>query len=415
MMAAALRLAGGSARSAARPFAGTAQVPRRWLAATPETIAALNNGHPRNNVPESVKAKVGMDLHHRPSHPLTTIKAGIADAFASLPAGEGGIARPKFKLFDDESPIVTVKQNFDDLLAPPDHVMRQPSDTFYVDEERLLRCHTSAHQTEKLREGNTAFLVAADCYRRDEIDATHYPVFHQVEGLRVFGPDELPPGLPCDATHPETRDFVCRDLRACLDHMVDGLFGADVERKWSDDYFPFTDPSFELEIQYNGKWLELLGCGMVHRDIMTNCGLGDRVGWAFGIGLERVAMARFGIPDIRLFWTDDERFHKQFDGSMDTRFESYSKYPPCNKDVAFWTPPGLHANDVYETIRETAGDLVESVELIDEFTHPKTGRHSTCYRVCYRSMDRSLTNAEVDLLQEQVRDRLSNFLGVELR
>jgi len=380
------------------------------------TVAeALNNGHPRNNVPDSVKAKVGMELHNREGHPLWTIKRAIADSFAGLPPGEGGIPRPEFRLFDKEEPVVTVKQNFDDLLAPADHVMRRPSDTFYVDEDRLLRCHTSAHQTEKLRAGERAFLVAADCFRRDEVDSTHYPVFHQMEGLRVFGEGDFPEGVSGDPEDPETVAYVSRDLQGCLSGMASSLFGEGARCRWNDDYFPFTDPSFELEIWNGGDWMELLGCGVVHRDIMASCGLGGRVGWAFGIGLERVAMARFGIPDIRLFWTEDDRFHSQFDGTLASSFKPYSKYPPCHKDVAFWVPDGLHPNDVFETVREVAGDLVESVELLDAFTHPETARESTCYRVNYRSMDRSLTNEEVDALQMQVRERLVGRLGVELR
>jgi phenylalanyl-tRNA synthetase alpha chain len=379
-----------------------------------ELVAMVNNSHPYNNVPESIKAKLGAGLLHKQAHPICTIKSAVATAFTRLPDAEGGIKRPSFRLFDDESPVVTVKQNFDDLLTPPDHVSRKPSDTFYVDKAHLLRCHTSAHQTEKLRKGEREFLVAADCFRRDEIDSTHYPIFHQMEGVRIFEPDALPAGVSGHPDDPETVRYVCDDLKASLQCMVDELFG-ESECRWNEDFFPFTEPSFELEIKYQGEWLELLGCGMVHRDILANCGMPDRVGWAFGIGLERVAMARFGIPDIRLFWTEDDRFHKQFDGSMSSVFESYSKYPPCLKDVTFWLPDGLHQHDIFEQIRESAGDLVEKVELIDEFTHPKHGRTSHCYRIAYRSMERNLTNEEINSLQTGVRDNLVKTLGVELR
>lgn len=379
-----------------------------------QVMTAVNSGHARNNVPESIKAKLGTGLLHREKHPICTIKNAVAKAFTQLPHAEQGIKRPVFRLFDDESPVVTVKQNFDDLLTPAEHVSRQPSDTFYVDDDRLLRCHTSAHQTEKLRQGETAFLVAADCFRRDEIDSTHYPVFHQMEGVRIFEPESLPTGVSGHPDDPETVRYVCDDLKASLQCMVDELFG-ESECRWNADSFPFTDPSFELEIKYGGEWLELLGCGMVHRDILQSCGMGDRVGWAFGIGLERVAMARFGIPDIRLFWTDDDRFHSQFDGSMASSFTPYSKYPPCIKDVAFWLSEGLHQHDIFECIRESAGDLVEEVRLIDEFTHPKQGRTSHCYRITYRSMDRNLTNDEINALQQRVRDDLVSHLEVELR
>ena len=126
-------------------------------------------------------------------------------------------------------------------------------------------------------------------------------------------------------------------------------------------------------------------------------------------------MILFGIPDIRLFWSEDERFIEQFEEGVITRFKPYSKYPPCLKDVAFWCPEDFHENDLFEVVRDVAGDLVEKVDLIDDFVHPKTGRHSQCYRITYRSMDRNLTNEEIDDLQWEVRDRTEKQLQVELR
>ena len=191
--------------------------------------------------------------------------------------------------------------------------------------------------------------------------------------------------------------------------------------RWNNDYFPFTEPSFELEVKFEGKWMEVLGCGVVHKDVMANSGRPQDYGWAFGLGLERLAMVLFHIPDIRLFWTTDERFLTQFkEGSM-TKFVPYSKYPMCYKDVSFWLPKPkegereLHANDVYELIRNVAGDLVEKVELFDTFTNKETGRHSHAYRIIYRHMDRNLTNAEVDAIQLEVRSKLVSMLNVELR
>lgn len=101
------------------------------------------------------------------------------------------LGRPPFQVFDNLPPIVTVEQNFDELLIPPDHVSRQPSDTYYVDDQRVLRCHTSAHQTALLQQGEDRFLVCGDVYRRDEVDSTHYPVFHQMEGVRVLTEAEV--------------------------------------------------------------------------------------------------------------------------------------------------------------------------------------------------------------------------------
>ena len=156
--------------------------------------------------------------------------------------------------------------------------------------------------------------------------------------------------------------------------------------------------------------------------MLQACGKDDKIGWAFGQGLERLAMIMYNIPDIRLFWSEDTRFTSQFDSShvglnihQLPKFEPYSKYPVCYKDVSFWVTNDFHPNDFYELVRGVASELVESVECVSEFTHPKTGRVSHHYRINYRSMDRSLTNEEVDVLQFNVRDESVKKLGVELR
>ena len=134
-------------------------------------------------------------------------------------------------------------------------------------------------------------------------------------------------------------------------------------------------------------------------------------------------MVLFGIPDIRLFWSQDPRFLEQFQPGQICSFKPYSKYPECSKDISFWLPEQVrgddgasyHANDLHELIRQEAGDIVEKVSLFDEFTHPKSGRRSEAWRITYRHMDRSLTNEEVDAIQERVRKQLASKLRVELR
>jgi len=141
--------------------------------------------------------------------------------------------------------------------------------------------------------------------------------------------------------------------------------------RWVDGFFPFTRPSLELEVHYQGRWMELLGSGVVQQRIAHECGITDQIGWAFGIGLERLAMRLYDIPDIRLFWSEDRRFLDQFnDRKPHVTFVPYSKYPPCYKDVAFWLPDAaggtaeFHDNNFYEVVRGVAGDLVENVALV---------------------------------------------------
>jgi len=140
------------------------------------------------------------------------------------------------------------------------------------------------------------------------------------------------------------------------------------------------------------------------------------MGWAFGLGLERIAMILYSIPDIRLFWSEDTRFLSQFTPGKISTFTPYSKYPASTRDVSFWHPPGgVHDNDVYDLVRDVAGDVAEDVMTLDKFTHPKTGRGSSTFRITYRSMDRSLLGEDVNAMQEQVKSRLKDQLGVEIR
>jgi phenylalanyl-tRNA synthetase alpha chain len=204
--------------------------------------------------------------------------------------------------------------------------------------------------------------------------------------------------------------------------------------RWIEAYFPFTSPSWELEVFWQGDWLEVLGCGVVKQEILEKADVPSQLGWAFGIGLERIAMLLFEIPDIRLFWSKDERFLGPFKGLSENldnlkRFVPFSKFPACYKDVAFWlrsssssagggigaNAQDFHENDVMEIVRDIGGDLVEDVTKVDEFTHPKTGRRSLCYRINYRSLERTLTNEEANGYHDSVRAALVEKLGVELR
>jgi len=252
-------------------------------------------------------------------------------------------------------------------------------------------------------------------YRRDEIDATHFPVFHQMEGVKLFDPALVGGTMSRDEwLASDGCKLVAADLKKTLEGLVDELFGP-VEKQWRDDFFPFTEPSFELDIFYNGDWMEVLGCGVIHSGVLSNCGLSNRHGWAFGLGLERLAMVLFTIPDIRLFWSDDQRFLSQFKAGQINTFQSYSKFPPCLKDIAFWLPEGFEPNDFFELGRGVCGELVEKIELVDEFTNAKKGKTSHCYRITYRSMERSLTNEEINVMQEQLREQAATKLKVELR
>ncbi|KAI9321333.1 phenylalanyl-tRNA synthetase [Dichotomocladium elegans] len=381
------------------------------------------------NVSETTLSRVGRKLHLEPRHPISIIRQLIESHFGN------------FKTFHDLHPIVTTKQNFDDLLVPKDHVARRKSDNYYLNKTTMLRAHTSAHQLDGLRSGADHFLISGDVFRRDEIDASHYPVFHQMEGLVYFDRDpaktaeqvkadldatrmveraakvqvvddtKITPSNPIQACHtPEEVEAVAAHLKYCINSMVSTLFADEpnLEVRWIEAYFPFTSPSWEVEIKYKGEWLEVLGCGVVRQELLNNAvrkqverkrshgdlleqGLENKIGHAFGLGLERLAMVLFGIPDIRLFWSKDERFLSQFEPGTIHKFKPFSKYPPCIKDISFWLPTKeWEENNFCELVRDVAGDIVEDVKLIDDFVHPKSNRRSLCYRMTYRSMDRQV-------------------------
>lgn len=409
---------------------------------------------------------------------------------------------PGFRNHNELPGVVTVEQNFESLGFAPDHPGRNRSDTYYINKDTLLRTHTSAHEVDIFKANESdGWTLSGDVYRRDAVDRSHYPIFHQMEGALTWDRstyaskeaclaairasfDKLPKHDlvvedPNPPFHPERNplqekyhsaaeaELVAAHLKRSLEDMVVTIFteadkaltaaGQSTEGekeplkvRWVEAFFPHTSPSWEMEVWWRGDWLEVLGCGVIEQPLLIRANQPDRIGWAFGIGLERIAMLLFGIPDIRLFWSKDARFLRQFDEKEPIkRFQPFSKHPAAPRDVAFWLPPTLagpvvadtpaaassapsaaggqqkepviagapafHENDLMEVVRTIAGDSVEDVRLIDDFTHPKKQRRSLCYRVEYRSLERTLTTEEVNAMHQQVCKDLVDKFGVEIR
>ena len=333
------------------------------------------------NIPLTIKNKIGKNLYQIPNHPICIIKNKIYDYFQN-----------SREIIENVKPYVDIQSNFDDLLIPKDHPSRSKSDTFYLDENTVLRTHTSAHQTKFMRAGKKNFLVTGDVYRKDEIDAFHYPVFHQMEGVSILS-NEIDPLEVCDV------------IRRDLGGLIEFLF-PNCEYKFVDTYFPFTEPSCEVEVFLNGKWVEVLGAGVIRKQIIENCGLGNVSGWAFGLGLERLAMIFFEIPDIRYFWTDDERFKNQFQIGQITKFKEYSKYPSAIRDISFYYKEPFAYNDFYTILSDSCENLVSKTELLDEFTNPKTNQKSFSFRIHFESLEKTLTSEEIN----EEMDKLKHFL-----
>ncbi|KAM5158145.1 phenylalanine--tRNA ligase, mitochondrial [Mantella aurantiaca] len=403
----------------------------------PSSVELLGRQFPRDdytNITNKILSLVGRKLHNQSYHPLWLIKERIKEKFYSQYIGRHG--NPLFSVYDDLCPIVTTEQNFDRLLVPLDHPSRMKGDNYYLNHSHMLRAHTSAHQWDLIHSGLDAFLVVGDVYRRDEIDRTHYPVFHQMEGVRLLSNHELFAGVEnIDAcqlfeqgirtpnkqeTHTlEAVKLVEFQLKQTLSKLIMHLFGEGLEIRWVDCYFPFTHPSFEMEIKFQGNWMEVLGCGIMEQKLVNSAGAHDKIGWAFGLGLERLAMILYGIPDIRLFWSQSELFLKQFyvsDIQQQVQFQPISKFPYLANDISFWLPSeGFSDNDFYDLVRNIAGDIVEEVTLIDQFIHPKTQRVSHCYRIKYRHMEHTLKQTEVSILHKKIEQSAIEELRVDGR
>ncbi len=228
-------------------------------------------------------------------HPLTQVTDDIVRAFRKI-----GFAVADGPEIEDEYHC------FDALNTPADHPARDSQDTFYLDttDKRLLRTHTSSVQIRVMEKQAppVRIIVPGRVYRRDNADATHNPTFHQIEGLYV---DE---------------HVTVGDLKGTVKFVFKELMGDDVKIRFRPHYFSYTEPSYEIDftnalVKKMGKdWLEIAGCGMVHPQVFETVGYDSKIwtGWAFGFGIERIAMLRYDINDIRLFYENDARFLRQF-------------------------------------------------------------------------------------------------------
>ncbi len=233
------------------------------------------------------------------THPLTATEREMEKIFISM--GFDVVEGPE---------IEYVSNNFDALNAPDNHPSRDLTDTFYINPEILLRTQTSPMQARIMRETKPPIRVVCPgrVYRSDEVDATHSPMFHQMEGLVV------------------DKNIVMGDLKGTLELFAKSMFGEDARIRFRPHHFPFTEPSAEVDISCfvcGGKgcrvckgegWIEILGAGMVHPNVLRNCGIDPEVysGFAFGMGIERVAMKKYNIDDMRLLYENDMRFLSQF-------------------------------------------------------------------------------------------------------
>jgi phenylalanyl-tRNA synthetase alpha chain len=343
------------------------------------------------------------DLSRDPNSPLYEMQQRI-------------LALPAFKGFDvaQVPEIVRADMSFDLFNFPADHPARSKSDTYYVNDEYVLRTHTtvmwyyyltSEHGQKKIEANEPIGLLSyGKVYRKDEIDRHHMNTFHQMDGL-LIQPDQM-------------GEITQENLKDVLAGIAKAVFGPEIKYRFNDDTFPYTHESLEMEVDKGGKWVEVLGAGLVEKSVLKNLDprLENYNGWAFGFGLERLAIISMELPDIRLLWSKDPRVTKQL--KLGQKFVEVSKFPPITRDISFIVDKSFLPNDYFDLIRDIGGDLIEEVELLDKYENPEkfgADKVSYTYRVVYRSNDRTLLASEVDPLQDKLYSETAKQYKAELR
>jgi phenylalanyl-tRNA synthetase alpha chain len=268
--------------------------------------------------------------------------------------------------------------------------------SFYLKDKEVLK---------KLEEeGEIKALAPGIVYRKDEIDRHHFPAFHQIDGLFI-----------CKK---EKKIVTQQDLKDVQIDLAKGIFGSDIEYKFLEDTFPYTVESLEMDIMFNGNWMEVNGAGLVNPVVLEKFGLDPDVynGWAFGFG-ERLAMIKMGIPDIRILWSQDARITSQFK-DINSKFKEVSKFPETTRDISFIINKDVSLNNYYEIVRDYAENLIEEVKLLDEYENEEkfgANKKSYTFRIIYRSSERTLTNEEINEIQAKIRTKTEKELGALLR
>jgi len=323
---------------------------------------------------------------------------------------------PDFRDFDviKVPEIVPAKESFDLFNFSPDHPARSRSDTYYVNDNYILRTHTTImwyyhfalpEVKKKIQEGTPfGVLSYGKVYRRDELDRHHMNVFHQMDGVYLCKKEEKIIGLP--------------ELQAVLITIAKAIYGPGIKYRFNKDTFPYTEPSLEMEIEVGGRWVEVLGSGVVRAVVLDNLDIDSNTwnGWAFGFGLERLAILSMNLPDIRLLWSEDERVKRQL--RLGNSYKEVSKFPPITRDISFVVKADFVPNDYFDLIRDIGGDIVEEVSLLDKYENAEkfgAGKISYTYRIVYRSNERTLTIEEISPIQDKIIEETKKQFRAEVR
>lgn len=325
---------------------------------------------------------------------------------------------PDFKKYDviNVPEIMSTDIVFDLFNFPKDHPARSRSDSYFIDDTHVLRTHTTVMWYYWLKEENVRKSIKEEksvgalsygkVYRKDEIDRKHMNVFHQIDGWYLAPKKE--------------KIITVDDLKKVLSDIAVASFGPNVKYRFNPDTFPYTDPSLEMEVDKdgNGTWVEVLGAGVVKGSVLDNLGVDSSMwnGWAFGFGLERLAIISMELPDIRLLWSEDERVKKQL--KLGQPFKEVSKFPPIVRDISFIVSKEFIPNNYFDLVRDILGDMAEEMALLDKYENDEklgVGNISYAYRITYRSIDKTLTNDEVNTLHKELETATVKNFNAKIR
>lgn len=335
--------------------------------------------------------------------------------------------------------VVKEFETFDLFYFPENHVARRPSDSYFLcktqdrDKNLLLRPHTTVMWYHYLKnewlqklKNNWEIKVLSywKTYRVDELDKTHHECFHQIDGLKIALKE---------------KEIINQDtLKDVLSHTIKALFWEKVEYRFNIDSFPYTTDSLEVEVKNWDKWLEVLWAWVVKWEVLEKLWIDSNLynWWAFWFGIERLAMALKKIPDIRIFWSQDKRVLDQW-WDLEAPYKEISQFPPVYKDISMIVPKEsfiIDKNELEEIkltretesnffaitwiIRDIWDPLIEEVKIIDVFENDeKFGKNnkSITINIIFRSIERTLTNEEINTIYFQIRDKLEKNLWYELR
>lgn len=368
-----------------------------------EEKALLAEFNKRNDIEaQRIKKYVAMpDLSRTKGSPLNEIMKRVTTL-------------PVLKDFDhiDIPEVIPTSILFDLFNFAPNHPARSKSDTYYIDDKNVLRTHDTVMwyyylnlpEVKAKIANKEAFGVMCygKVYRKDEVDRRHMNIFHQMGGLYLVPNDK--------------KVLVLDDLKAVLSEIVESVFGKGTKYRFNPDTFPYTDPSLEVEVEINGQWIEILGGGMPKATVLKEFGIEGYNGWAFGFGLERLSIISMELPDIRLLWSTDPRVTKQL--VLGQKFVEVSKYPAVVRDISFLVSNKFVPNDFFDLVREIVPDTLEEVTLIDKYENAAKlgeGNVSYAYRITYRSLEKTLTNEEVNALHKKIEEATVKNYGAKIR